>query len=97
MANLIEDATVSDRQKMVMLKLMEIPYGKTVSYSEFAKMCGHERAIRNVATLVGKNPFPIIIPCHRVVRKNGDIGNYSLGGTSIKKWLLEFESFLEGM
>ena len=77
-------------QQVVWSQLTQIRYGDTVSYSEIAKEIGNMRAIRAVANACGRNPTPIIIPCHRVIRKNGDIGGYGLG-ISRKRSLLERE------
>ena len=70
--------------------LKQIPYGSTVSYSEIASAADC-KSVRAVATAVGKNPIPIIIPCHRVIRKSGAIGNFSLVGPEVKEFLLKLE------
>lgn len=80
----------TDMQKKVWSYLMTIPYGKTISYSELAEAVNC-KSIRAVATAVAKNPVPIIIPCHRVILKGGKIGNFSLGGSEVKRWLLSME------
>lgn len=82
----------SKLQLAVWKALSQVGYGETVSYSDLAEKAGYPKAIRAVATAVRQNPIPIVIPCHRVVRKSGDIGNYSLGGPEVKKYLLELES-----
>jgi O-6-methylguanine DNA methyltransferase len=87
--NLIVQLNVSKFHKSVLLAMLQIKFGCTISYSNLAAMC-NSNAVRHVATLVGKNPLPIIVPCHRVVRKDGNIGNY-LFGTSAKQILLEYE------
>ncbi len=66
-----------------------IPYGQTVSYAELARRAGVS-GTRAVGNAVGNNPLPILIPCHRVIRKNGTMGGYS-GGPEIKRLLLELE------
>jgi O-6-methylguanine DNA methyltransferase len=71
--------------------LLGVSSGSTISYSELAQKSGYPKAIRAVASAVAQNPLIIIIPCHRVVRKNGDIGNYA-GGIKMKKELLEHEA-----
>lgn len=71
--------------------LQTIPYGQTVSYSNVATGIGC-KSIRAVATAVGQNPLPIFIPCHRVIRKDQSIGQFSLGGSSVKKYLLNLEN-----
>lgn len=70
--------------------LRTIPYGQTVSYTQVAAGVGC-RSIRAVATAVGQNPIPILIPCHRVIRKDGSIGEFSMGGPENKRFLLELE------
>lgn len=82
----------SDLQLAVWNALTKVPYGQTISYADLAAQAGYESAVRAVATAVGQNPIPIIIPCHRVIRKGGEIGNYSLGGVEVKKFLLSLES-----
>ncbi|TLS71118.1 methylated-DNA--[protein]-cysteine S-methyltransferase [Aliarcobacter thereius] len=78
-------------QKKVWNILTTIPYGKTISYKEEASMLGNEKAFRAVANANGKNRISIIIPCHRVISHNGEIGGYT-GGIDIKKELLRVES-----
>lgn len=78
-------------QKRVWSALMAIPYGQTQSYEEQARHMGESTtAVRAVANANGRNPLAILIPCHRVVRKNGDLGGYA-GGVDVKKQLLEHE------
>lgn len=77
-------------QKRVWSQLSKIPYGDTVSYQEVAEKSGNPKAFRAVGTAVGKNPLCIIVPCHRVLAKNG-IGGYASGvGKKIK--ILDIES-----
>jgi len=71
--------------------LQNIPFGKTISYQELAEVYGEVLAIRAIAAANGKNPIAIIIPCHRVIGKNGSLTGYA-GGLERKKWLLELES-----
>ena len=77
-------------QMKVWSALQEIPYGRTVSYKELAHMIGHDGSQRAVGNAVGKNPIPIFIPCHRVIRSDGGIGGY-LYGENIKRALLRTE------
>ena len=70
--------------------LQEIPYGKTWSYEQQAINLKNQKAVRAVASANGNNRIAIIIPCHRVVGKNGDLTGYA-GGLERKKWLLDFE------
>jgi methylated-DNA-[protein]-cysteine S-methyltransferase len=74
--------------------LMKIPFGKTISYLDQAKQFGDEKAIRAIASANGKNPIPIIIPCHRVIGNNGKLTGYA-GGLIKKQWLLEHEGALQ--
>lgn len=78
-------------QKEVWNALLEIPFGKTISYLELSKQLGDVKAIRAVASANGKNPLWIVVPCHRVIGTNGDLTGYA-GGLHRKKWLLEHES-----
>jgi methylated-DNA-[protein]-cysteine S-methyltransferase len=75
----------------VWTELCKIDFGKTITYIELAKRLGDEKCIRAAASANGKNPLAIIIPCHRVIGKNGSLVGYA-GGMSRKKWLLEHES-----
>jgi O-6-methylguanine DNA methyltransferase len=68
-----------------------IPYGTSISYKELACMAGCPLAWRAVGTAMKKNPVMLVVPCHRVIKSNGDIGNYG-GGVKIKKFLLDLES-----
>lgn len=77
-------------QRGVWEVLQGIPYGKTISYSEEADILNHPKAVRAVANANGKNPIPIVIPCHRVIAKGGGIGGYS-GGLWRKEFMLDLE------
>ena len=70
--------------------MQEISYGKTASYSDLAKAAGSKKAFRAVGTICGNNLLPIVIPCHRVLAKNG-LGGFS-SGIKLKKFLLELET-----
>ncbi|PWK02333.1 methylated-DNA-[protein]-cysteine S-methyltransferase [Flavobacterium araucananum] len=78
-------------QQKVWQSLLEIPYGKTISYMDQTKKLGDIKAIRAVASANGKNPLWIVVPCHRVIGTNGSLTGYA-GGLSRKKWLLEHEN-----
>jgi methylated-DNA-[protein]-cysteine S-methyltransferase len=77
-------------QRRVWLELMEIPYGQTISYGEMARRIGQPTASRAVGAANGSNPIPIVIPCHRVIGKNGSLVGFG-GGLSVKKRLLDLE------
>ena len=81
----------TDFQKLVWSELQNIPYGKTKSYSEIAAAAGNKNAQRAVGNACNKNLIMIIIPCHRVVSKNNNIGGYAYG-RSIKQKLLNIEN-----
>lgn len=85
---LVEPRTAFERR--VREAMLRIPYGATVSYGELAAAIGSPGAVRAVGTACARNPLPIIVPCHRVVAAGGRIGGY-LGGTEMKRWLLDFE------
>ncbi len=78
-------------QQKVWQELINIPFGKTVSYMDLSKKLGDTKAIRAVASANGKNPLWIVIPCHRVIGTDGSLTGYS-GGLWRKKWLLEHEN-----
>jgi methylated-DNA-[protein]-cysteine S-methyltransferase len=73
--------------------LRGIPYGATTSYGELARRLGDSRATRAVGAANGKNPIPIIVPCHRVVGARGELTGFG-GGLDRKRWLLEHEGAL---
>jgi AraC family transcriptional regulator of adaptative response/methylated-DNA-[protein]-cysteine methyltransferase len=77
-------------QKRVWEELQRIPYGKTRSYAQLAVTIGKPSAFRAVANANGANQFAIVIPCHRVINSNGDLGGYG-GGLPRKKWLIQHE------
>lgn len=81
----------TDFQKKVWKSLEEIPFGKTRTYLEQAKILGDVKAIRAVAAANGKNPLWIVLPCHRVIGSDGSLTGYA-GGLWRKKWLLEHEN-----
>ena len=76
--------------KKVLKEVSEIPYGQTFSYKNIAKKLNNPRAYRAVANANAANPIPIIIPCHRVIQSNGDLGNYG-GGRKLKQSLVQIE------
>ena len=81
----------TDFQKKVWDGLLQIPYGKRISYLELSKTLGDVKAIRAVAAANGKNPLWIVIPCHRVIGSDGSLTGYA-GGLHRKKWLLDHEN-----
>ncbi len=86
----------SEFQIKVWKTIAKIPYGKTITYADEAKKMRKPDAVRAVGTANGKNPIPIIIPCHRIIPKGGGLGGYS-GGVSRKKLLLKLEQHYLGI
>lgn len=80
----------TDFQKKVWKELLKIPYGETVSYSEIAKNIGNKNASRAVGGACNKNPIMIVVPCHRVIAKNGNLTGFAYGLT-MKEFLLNLE------
>jgi len=78
-------------QKRVWAELQRIPHGESISYGELARRIGKPGAARAVGGANGRNPVPIIVPCHRVIAGDGGLGGFT-GGLAIKRYLLELES-----
>jgi|TARA_B100001750_G_scaffold197868_1_gene170717 methylated-DNA-[protein]-cysteine S-methyltransferase len=74
-------------EKKIYRKLLQVPSGKITTYKELARSVGLQNGQRVIGQIMKKNPFPVIIPCHRVVKSNGEIGGYAYG-ISIKKNML---------
>ena len=87
------DPQGTDFQKRVWRELTNIPFGKNASYMDMAVKLGDPKVIRAAASANGKNPIAIIIPCHRVIGKDGSLTGYA-GGLHRKKWLLDHENKL---
>src|SRR5579884_370206 len=87
----VDLSTSTDFQRKVLLKTLEIPYGQVRPYSWIAREIGHPRADRAVGSALAGNPIPLVIPCHRVVRNDGVIGNYGMGGPEVKRQILTRE------
>ena len=80
----------TDFQQKVWQELLNIPYGQTKTYKDIAKNIGNEKAVRAVATAIGKNPLMIITPCHRVIGSDGKMHGYAYG-LDVKEKLLDLE------
>jgi methylated-DNA-[protein]-cysteine S-methyltransferase len=78
-------------QLSVLHALQQIPYGETMSYSDIAERIGRPRAVRAVGAANGRNPIPIIVPCHRVIGSHGDLTGFG-GGLDTKEALLRLEA-----
>ncbi len=81
-------------QKKVLCDLSKLPYGTIITYSSLAKQAGRPCAARAVGSIMSKNPWPFIIPCHRVIARDGNLTGFSGdGGLPMKKWLLCHEGY----
>ena len=87
------DPTGTSFEQRVWRLLRDIPYGSTTSYGKLARQLGEPKDARAVGAANGKNPIPIIVPCHRVIGANGDLTGFG-GGLDRKRWLLEHEGAL---
>lgn len=88
----LTDIPGTDFQKAVWGQLIKTPKGKTITYKEIAILIGRPNSARAVANACGKNPLPVIIPCHRAIRSDGIIGGYSgPGGAKQKIKLIKME------
>lgn len=86
-----KDIVGTDFQRQVWQALETIPFGQTSTYGHIAQMIGRPKAVRAVGTAIGKNPISIIVPCHRVLGKNGALTGFR-GGIPMKVWLLDHEA-----
>ena len=82
-------------EREVLMKALEIPRGQVRTYGWIAREIGRPKAVRAVGTALAKNPIPLVIPCHRVVRSDGSIGQYGCGGPVNKRRLLLWEGVPE--
>lgn len=78
-------------QLEVWRELMKIPFGTTASYEDVARSMGRPTAIRSIATAIGQNPIALLVPCHRVIHKDGTLSDYRWG-RDLKRQLLEWEA-----
>jgi O-6-methylguanine DNA methyltransferase len=87
----VDLAGLTSFQRRVLEKIRDIPRGEVRPYTWVAREIGLPRAVRAVGTALGKNPIPLLIPCHRVIRSEGALGDYSAGGPAVKERILTFE------
>lgn len=83
--------TLTDFEQAVLRKTVEIPRGQVRPYGWIAREIGRPRAVRAVGSALKHNPIPLLIPCHRVVLSDGQLGQYAMGGTNVKRALLTVE------
>jgi methylated-DNA-[protein]-cysteine S-methyltransferase len=93
-ADLALDLHGTPFQVKVWQELQRIPYGDTISYKELARRAGSPQASRAAGQANGRNPVPIIVPCHRVISADGKLGGYN-SGLDKKRWLLKHEGAME--
>jgi O-6-methylguanine DNA methyltransferase len=82
---------LTEFEQAVLLKALEIPRGEVRPYAWIAREIGRPKAVRAVGTALAENPVPLLIPCHRVVKSDGHLGQYSLGGPEAKRTVLRAE------
>lgn len=87
------DLRGTEFQRAVWQALLEIPYGTTKTYSEIAREIHRPKAVRAVGSAIGANPVPIVVPCHRVIGKDGSLTGFA-GGLDMKEQLLKIEGTL---
>lgn len=96
-AVLLDDWQVSPFHQTVYRLLRQVPFGQTVTYGELAKSAGQPGGARAVGLAMGRNPWPVIVPCHRVLASGGKLGGFSAhGGTMTKERLLALEGVVVG-
>jgi methylated-DNA-[protein]-cysteine S-methyltransferase len=84
---------ISEFAKDILTACQKVTYGQTMSYGQLANLSGHTSAGRAVGNAMAKNQTPLIIPCHRIIKANGQIGGFSaLGGTNTKQKMLDLEA-----
>lgn len=82
---------LSEFERAVLLKALEIPRGEVRPYGWIAREIGRPKAVRAVGTALARNPVPLLIPCHRVIKSDGHLGRYSMGGDAAKRTILRAE------
>jgi methylated-DNA-[protein]-cysteine S-methyltransferase len=87
---LLDFSPLSELEKAVLVQTMKIPWGQTLSYGQLALAAGRPKAARFVGATMAKNPFPVFVPCHRVVRSDGSLGGFG-GGLDLKRRMLALE------
>lgn len=81
---------VTEFRAAVLRELAKVPHGETTTYAQLARAVGNPKAVRAVGSACATNPLPLFIPCHRVLRSDGQLGGYR-GGTEAKRFLLRLE------
>jgi methylated-DNA-[protein]-cysteine S-methyltransferase len=86
----IDFGNITSLEKEVLFATTSISYGKTASYGDIARFLGRPKAYRFVGNTLAKNPFPVLIPCHRIIRRDGSTGGFG-GGMELKVKMLALE------
>jgi methylated-DNA-[protein]-cysteine S-methyltransferase len=86
---------LNELERRVYQKLLKVPKGKVTTYGDLAKAVGLENGQRVIGQIMNKNPFPVIIPCHRVVKSDGKVGGYYYGEEVKTKMLLDEGIFIK--
>ncbi|MEW5894993.1 MAG: MGMT family protein [Candidatus Omnitrophota bacterium] len=94
-ADNLEKHKLTGFQWKVLQAAMTIPFGETRSYQWVADQIGKPKAVRAVGTALRKNPFPLLVPCHRVIKSDGNSGKYGGCDDGRKKKLLEMEKYIK--
>jgi methylated-DNA-[protein]-cysteine S-methyltransferase len=88
----VDIGNLGDFNRTVLEACSKIGFGRTTTYSQLARSIGYPLAARAIGNALARNPIPLIIPCHRVLRRDGGLGGFSaIGSTDLKKRLLDFE------
>lgn len=90
-ASLLDWLAVPVRTSRILEVLAGVPYGATLDYAELGARCGMPKGARAVGQAMARNPFPLVVPCHRVLLRGGRCGEYSAGGPEVKRKLLVHE------
>jgi methylated-DNA-[protein]-cysteine S-methyltransferase len=84
---------ISEFARDILTACQTAPYGQTMSYGQLANLAGHSNAARAVGNALSGNQIPLIIPCHRIIKANGQIGGFTAaGGSNTKQKMLDFEA-----
>ena len=90
----LRSVNLTNFQWQVLKATVKIPFGETRSYKWVAQKIGNPKAVRAVGQALRRNPYPVIIPCHRVIKEDGSLGGYAGGSSDKKKELLEKEKVI---
>lgn len=92
--DLLDWSAVPLRSRAILGTLSKVPPGRTCTYADVALWAGIPKGYQAVGQAMARNPFVLLVPCHRVLARDGGLGGYSAGGPVVKRWLLEHEGWL---